>query len=145
MPDSFDIIDPDLFTVGAVGPPGQRTFYVQAVSAGEAVSLKCEKGQVEAMGEYFNGMLTGLDPSDWKTIGDVELVEPVESRFVLGQVGVAYDPNVDRVVIVAEELVPEDEEGASARFMVTRDQVRAFVRRARTLVAASRQNTNGHH
>ena len=43
MSESFDFETPDHFTAGAVGPPGQRVFYLQARQARQLVSLKCEK------------------------------------------------------------------------------------------------------
>lgn len=144
MSDDFDVIDPERFTTGAVGKPGERVFYLQSVSNGELVSLKCEKVQVATLGEYLNNLLTELPAADWETVGDVELVEPVLPNWTAGQIAVAYDEANDRVVIVVEELVAEGDEGATARFVVTRDQVRALVRRTRALLVASRASTNGH-
>ena len=40
---SFQLDGPDHFTAGAVGPPGQRVFYLQAREADTLVTLKCEK------------------------------------------------------------------------------------------------------
>lgn len=144
MSEDFDVIDPEQFTIGTVGKPGERVFYVQSLSNGELVSLKCEKVQIETLGEYLNNLLTELPTADWEAVGDVELVEPVLPSWIAGQMAVAYDQPNDRVVIVIEELVGEDESGATARFAITRDQVRALVRRARVLLASSRTSTNGH-
>jgi uncharacterized repeat protein (TIGR03847 family) len=57
--------------------------------------------------------------------------------------GVAWDENQDRLVLLCEELFDEDAAGpddtpASARFRLTRAQVAAFVEVARDLVAAGR-------
>jgi len=144
MSTDFDIVDPERFTVGTVGKPGERVFYVQSVSDGELVSLKCEKVQLGTLGEYLNSLLTDLPPADWETVGDVELVEPVLENWTAGQMAVAYDGPNDRVVIVVDELVGEDDSGATARFVVSRDQVRALVRRIRVLLASSRESSNGH-
>lgn len=144
MSTDFEVFDPEQFTVGTVGKPGERVFYVQSVSGGELVSLKCEKVQIGTLGEYLNSMLTELPPAEWEAVGDVELVEPVLPSWTAGQMAVAYDEPNDRVVIVVEELVAEDEDGATARFAITRDQVRALVRRIRKLLASSRTSTNGH-
>ena len=108
------------------------------------MSLKCEKVQIGTLGEYLNNLLTELEPADWETVGDVDLVEPVLPNWTAGQMAVAFDESNDRVVIVVDELVAEDESGATARFAVTRDQVRALVRRIRVLLASSRKSTNGH-
>ena len=41
MSPPFDFVC-EHFTAGAVGPPGQRVFYLQAGAAGELVTLRCE-------------------------------------------------------------------------------------------------------
>ena len=56
MSPPFDFVC-EHFTAGAVGPPGQRVFYLQAGAAGELVSLRCEKQQVGALGEYLDRIL----------------------------------------------------------------------------------------
>lgn len=144
MSRDVEIIDPERFTVGTVGPPGERVFYLQAVADGELVSLKCEKVQVATLGEYLNTILTELPTADWESVGDVELVEPVLPNWTAGSMAVAYDEDSDRLVIVVEEMVAEGDDGGTARFAVTRDQVRALVRRTRILLASSRESTNGH-
>jgi uncharacterized repeat protein (TIGR03847 family) len=63
--ESFDLQAPDRFTTGAVGPSGQRVFYVQAREAGVVVTLKAEKQHVGGLAEYLEGLLgkkpVGLD------------------------------------------------------------------------------------
>lgn len=132
---AFD--QPDVFTVGTVGPPGQRVFYLQAGDRTELVSVKLEKQQVVALSEYLSGLLADLPPN-----GDVddspELVDPGEQDWTVGNIGVAYDNDADRIVVVAEELVPEDERGELLRVAVTRNQVRAMIDRAEFLIAGGR-------
>ena len=50
----FDAVD--AFTVGTVGRPGQRTFFLQARHAGERVTVKCEKQQAAAMAEQWGSL-----------------------------------------------------------------------------------------
>ena len=57
MSASFDLESPDHFTAGAVGPPGQRVFYLQARQERTVVTLKSEKEQVRALGEYLAEIL----------------------------------------------------------------------------------------
>jgi len=144
---SFDIVDPMVFTPGTVGPPGQRVFYLQAQTANSVVTLKVEKQQVGALADYLAGLLADLptvDPAEVPTL--LELVEPVVPEWTVGTLAVAWDDVNDRMVLVAEELVVEDEdepsavatEPARARFLLTRAQVAAFVQRARELVAGGR-------
>jgi uncharacterized repeat protein (TIGR03847 family) len=152
--DSFQLDGPDHFTAGAVGPPGQRVFYLQARQAGRVVTLKCEKEQVAALGEYLGGVLARL-PGDAATAADKrELLEPIEAEWPVGSLGVGYDGDRDRIVVVANERIEDDAEDddaetegktgatapdpASARFAITRAQAAAFVERARTLQRAGR-------
>ena len=140
---SFDLPSPDVFTAGTVGPPGQRVFYLQARDGDLVVTVRCEKQQVAALAEYFDGLLSDLDPAPFAVGGeDLALVEPVEALWTVGPIGVAYDEPDDRVIVVLEEL-QEDEEagpdaGASVKVRLSRAQVSGFVRHCRDLVAAGR-------
>jgi uncharacterized repeat protein (TIGR03847 family) len=148
MSDSYDLEAPDAFTTGAIGPKGQRVFYLQAREAGTVVSLKVEKQQVSALADYLERMLDDLPPrAEPDPSSDLGLVEPVEADWIVGGLGVAYDERVDRVVLIAEELIAEEEQSepvdaderpAIARFHLQRGQVLAFIGHARALVAAGR-------
>jgi uncharacterized repeat protein (TIGR03847 family) len=141
MSSSFEMPELDVLTTGTVGPPGQRVFFVQARRGAEVVSLRLEKQQVTAMADYLAGMLEELAPADVADrpgAADMELAEPVVAEWIVGALAVAYDADTDRLVIVAEELVEEGEDGADARLRATREQVAAFVDRAREIVAAGR-------
>jgi len=138
---TFDLREPDRFTAGALGEPGARVFFLQAVEAAQVVSLRCEKQQVGALGQYLQGVLNDLPVVPvTERPSDMDLVEPVVAEWVVGTLGVAYDTESDRIVLQADELVDEDEEedGGLARFHLTRAQVVAFCELAETLVAAGR-------
>jgi uncharacterized repeat protein (TIGR03847 family) len=133
-----DFLDPAVFTAGTIGPPGQRVFYLQACDDGEVRSVRLEKQQVIALAEYLAGMLHDL-PAPSVVPPAADLIEPVEAEWVVGNIGVAYDNELDRIVIVAEELVDdESDEGDSLRIVVSRAQVRAFIERAGELMAGGR-------
>jgi uncharacterized repeat protein (TIGR03847 family) len=148
---SFQLDGPDHFTAGAVGPPGQRVFYLQGREADTTVTLKCEKEQVAALAEYLGGLLARL-PTATATADDKrELLQPLEAAWPVGSLGVGYDGERDRIVVVANERIEEDEgesegtpespaagEPASARFAITRAQAAPFVERARLLQRAGR-------
>ncbi|MGE3619837.1 MAG: DUF3090 family protein [Acidimicrobiia bacterium] len=139
MSTSYDLPAPDAFTAGTVGPPGQRVFYVQAREDDLVVTLRCEKAQVAALAEYLDGLLGDLAPGPTGTpVTSAELAEPLDEVWAIGPIGVAYDDNADRIVVVFEELVDEGEPGASVRLRLTRAQVAAFVLRGRRLVQAGR-------
>jgi len=144
MATEFDLPDVDRFTAGAIGEPGQRVFYLQAVAVGQVVSLRCEKQQVAALAQYFAELLADLPaPADAELPADMALVSPVEPEWVIGQIGVVFDEVRDRMVVRADELVLEDEARddetpGMARLALTRAQVHAFVVHAAELIAAGR-------
>lgn len=139
MSSSFEIPEVDLLTTGAVGPPGHRVFYLQARNATQVVSLRLEKTQVAALVAYLAGMLAEMPPAGEVSGAGMELVEPVVAEWVVGSLGVSYDEDTDRFLIVAEELVEEgDEDGARARITATREQVAALSLRGAEVVAAGR-------
>jgi len=113
MSDSFDFSAPDLFTVGTIGPPGQRVFYLQAREGETLVTLKCEKEQVRVLGEYLARLLERLATPTFSAARDLALVEPVTPAWIVGSIGVGYDEGSDRVVLVIEEVREEatSEEG----------------------------------
>ncbi|HUF90817.1 MAG TPA: DUF3090 family protein [Candidatus Limnocylindria bacterium] len=140
MSPSFDFDEPDHFTTGAVGGPGARVFYLQAGEGGRVVTLKAEKEQVRALGEYLAGLLAQLAPAPEKVDDTTELLEPVDAAWAVGSIGLGYDEARARVIVVANEEVEEDSgvEPATARFHITRAQAAAFVERASTLMKAGR-------
>ncbi len=140
MSASFDLKVPDHFTAGAEGPPGQRLFYLQVREARTLVTLKCEKEQVRALGEYLADLVGRLGAAGEKSPRDLALLEPLEAAWAVATLGVGYDEADDRIVVVARELPEAEsaEEPATARFRITRAQAAAFVERARDLVNAGR-------
>lgn len=137
MSSSFELPEVDHLTTGAIGPPGQRVFYLQARRGAQVVSLRLEKTQVAALVAYLAGMLADMPPPG-NLPTDLELIEPVVAEWVVASLGVSYEEDADRVIIVAEELVEEDEEAASARISATREQVAALSMRGAEAVAAGR-------
>ena len=140
---TFDLREPDRFTAGAVGEPGARVFFLQAVEGTQVVSLRLEKQQVGALGQYLQGVLNDLPVVPvTERPSDMDLVEPVVAEWVVGTLGVAYATEAARIVRQADERVDgddEDEEEAGlARFHLTRAQVVAFCEHADSLVAAGR-------
>jgi uncharacterized repeat protein (TIGR03847 family) len=134
---SFEIPEVDHLTTGAIGPPGQRVFYLQARHGAQVVTLRLEKAQVAALVAYLAGMLSDMPPPG-ELPAAMDLIEPVVAEWVVASLGVSYDEDVDRVVILAEELVEEGDEPARARITATREQVAALSMRGAEAVAAGR-------
>jgi uncharacterized repeat protein (TIGR03847 family) len=137
-PPSFDFDHPDHFTAGTVGPAGQRVFYLQAREDDLVVTLKSEKEQVRALGEYLAGLLEKL-PEGGSIGAQATLLEPAEPAWAVASIGVGYDEARDRVIVVAKQVVEEEgAEPAAARFAISRAQAAGLVEKARTLMQASR-------
>jgi len=142
MSASFEFVAPDHFTAGAVGPPGQRVFYIQSREKGTLVTLKSEKEQVRALAQYLSGLLEKLPAVGERTPRDLSLIEPVDEAWIVASIAVGYDEARDRILVVANELLEEEEGGgdpASARVLITRAQAAAFVKQADVLMKAGRQ------
>lgn len=122
-------------TVGTVGPPGQRIFLIQASQGGEMVTLKLEKEQAIMLAHRLQELLEELDEKYPRSASKVEqplssdlmLHEPMEPNFVIGQMGLGYDEEQDRVVLIAQELLlDENQEPSVARFWTSRAQMEAL-------------------
>jgi uncharacterized repeat protein (TIGR03847 family) len=152
MSASFELGAPDLFTAGTMGAPGQRVFFLQAREGGRLVTLKVEKEHVRALGEYLASALARLGgPAEGAATAAPEtagaLVEPITPAWAVRSIGVGYDETARRFVLVAQELVEDDEaeqaegagpEAATARFSITRAQAARFAARAEELMRAGR-------
>ncbi len=137
MSESYELLDVDKLTVGAVGEPGQRLFLLQARAGAELVTLKVEKVQVAALAAHLGTMLQSL-PQPGSLPEDLDLDEPAEPQWVVGSLAASYDEALDRLLLVAEEAVPDGEEAAEARFSLTREQVAAVAIHGTRLVEAGR-------
>jgi uncharacterized repeat protein (TIGR03847 family) len=127
-------------TTGAIGKPGKRVFYLQGESPERRISLICEKQQVQALGVGIQEFLQDLQqrhpellsPSGSYLDADMDLIEPVEPLFRVGQFGLGYDDDTDRVILVAQETPADQEEtetadeGVTVRFWATRSQMMAM-------------------
>jgi uncharacterized repeat protein (TIGR03847 family) len=148
----YDLGDIDRFTAGTVGEPGARTFFVQAVQGNRVVTLKAEKQQVAALARYLAELLADLPPAVTDLVPhDLDLAVPIEPDWTVGQIGVLFDEDRDRVVVRVDELGdPDDDDeddpegdddevvGGSLRVTLTREQTAGFCYRATELVASGR-------
>jgi uncharacterized repeat protein (TIGR03847 family) len=150
---------PERFVAGTVGQPGDRTFFLQASGGGRTVSVALEKAQVNVLAERLDELLEEVrrrgvadvpvtPPPELEDTAPLDV--PVDEEFRVGTMGLAWDGEVDRVVIEAlaqpeteadaeVEPMSDAEEGpAVLRVVITADAARAFVRRAQRVVAAGR-------
>ncbi len=158
-------LDPvDRITAGAVGEPGQRTFYLQGRQAQRVVTILVEKQQVELLAASLveilarSGKETGQGPPE----EEMGLEEPVVPEWRAGRLSVGYDEDRDLVLLECEELGArgEDDDGeddddedeeeelfdeadaeaerARVRFWTTREQALALARHGAEVAAAGR-------
>jgi uncharacterized repeat protein (TIGR03847 family) len=140
-------------TADAVGMPGQRTFLIQAASGRDQVTLLVEKEQVRVLAERVIAWLPELaaerpeNPDEVRAAeaGELSLSDPLEPDFRVGQLALTYDPERDRVVLLATELVSEDQaeelpaqEPQEVRLWVTRPQLRVMARHGAQVVEQGR-------
>jgi uncharacterized repeat protein (TIGR03847 family) len=135
-------------TAGALGAPGQRVFYIQAERGLDRVTLLCEKEQVQALAEAIDEMADKLE-EEFKlarvpamVVDEVKMTvkEPVEPLFRVGAMALGYDANRDRVLLVAQEALPEEQERdpQEVRFFATRQQMQALSTYAKDVVQRGR-------
>jgi uncharacterized repeat protein (TIGR03847 family) len=130
---------PDRFTVGTLGPVGSRVFLLQCEQGATVLTVKLEKNQVAVLASYLARIVRELGrPGALPEDLELRFDEDDEPDWIVGTIGVSYDEASDRLLVVAEELVDEDEEGDGARIAVTKEQAAAFAIRATQLVEAGR-------
>jgi uncharacterized repeat protein (TIGR03847 family) len=159
----FDYDPPDRFVAGTVGPPGGRTFFLQARGGARALtSVALEKAQVAALAERVEELLDevlrrsggsapvpALAPADTEDLAPLDT--PIEEEFRVGTMSLVWDGDRQRVVIECfEEGDDPDEEDSEdlpegtrgdrqvLRVSLTGAGARAFAKRALAVVAAGR-------
>lgn len=143
---TIDLDSVQRITVGAIGPKGQRVFYVQARRSSQVLTLLAEKEQIRALTDAIGRLLDSLaeknprlSTSDDLLVTDMSLEEPLEPEFRIGQMGLGYDSDRDLVVLLVQGIVAEEEEEAqTARVSASRAQMRALASHAAQVVAAGR-------
>jgi uncharacterized repeat protein (TIGR03847 family) len=143
---SFD--QPDRFIVGTIGAPGEREFYFQIRQKNVLVSLATEKSQAAALAERINTIireikksapLSAVNPTPHD---DQPLELPLDSEFVVGAIGIAFDPSLLEIEISfrgedADE-VDDDDSGQVVEIHLDLSMALAFAQRTMALVAAGR-------
>ena len=110
--------EPDRFVAGTVGPPGQRTFFLQAREGARIVSVALEKQQVALLAERLDLL---LDEALRRMGGDARipaiappgladkdpLEQPIEEEFRVGTITLGWEDETGHAVI---ELFPVSDE-----------------------------------
>ena len=128
--DTFDHGRATRFQAGAIGQPGNRTFYVYIEAENGPVWFLCEKGQVAALAEQSLEVLNRLEtPVDEPTVermvnslGDLPWPSsPEDVAFRIGSMAMRIGED-DEMTLVLHDV--EDERVVS--FDVSREQLRAM-------------------
>jgi uncharacterized repeat protein (TIGR03847 family) len=147
----------DRFTIGTVGLPGERTFYLQIRRGNQLVSNSIEKMQVSALAERLRFMLKEIrtiHPLLAQPIlhrDQLPLDTPIEDEFRVGSIGIFFDESSSMIQIDLRELENRDEEDDIfqiedevsddidfVRLFITPSQALAFSDRAEIIVSAGR-------
>src|ERR1035437_5889717 len=151
---------PDRFVAGTVGPPGQRTFFLQASAGPRLASVSLEKQQLSTLADRVNDLLDDFAAGEAadvvaESFEDVDpLATPIEDEFRVGTMSLGWDGERRGVIAEChdgqEELVV-DEEGEPTlepeqpgvletvlRVVIQPARARAFARRCTKVVAAGR-------
>jgi uncharacterized repeat protein (TIGR03847 family) len=136
-PEEIDLQPVTHILVDAIGPPGKRVFYLQGWQDNRSVTLIVEKFQIQSLAiglEQFLAEIEEKNPELTQASGDYEegkmhSLPPVDPLFRVGELGLGYDEDSDLLILVARELVAEDQDPEQAgvvRFWCTRSQLRAM-------------------
>lgn len=115
----YDFGLPDRFVAGTVGPPGNRTFFLQAKRGGALVTVTLEKVQVQVLAERVTLLLAevarrgvrvpeALTPADDDT---APLDEPLVEAFRVGTMTLSWNGDSDEIVVETRARAEEDDEG----------------------------------
>jgi uncharacterized repeat protein (TIGR03847 family) len=163
-PEIIELDDVDGLGTGAVGEPGERSFYIQARTESAQLTVLVEKEQIALLSTEAVAFLDRIAdeypeiPVDVPT-AQTQLREPTVPLFRARLIGLGFDPERELVLLelrehaepddaepVAEPEVEdptpataaEEEEGYVARIYATRAQVRAMAARGAEAVMGGR-------
>jgi uncharacterized repeat protein (TIGR03847 family) len=139
LPEMIELSRVDFITIDTVGPPGERTFYLQAAQDDMLITVIIEKEHAAALSIAIRGMLEQLgETEDESESISRDLVHPLKPLFRVGHVGLGYDEELDMLVVMVEELVGEDEQGTKVHIWASRVQMAQLARKAAVAVASGR-------
>jgi uncharacterized repeat protein (TIGR03847 family) len=151
---------PERFVAGTVGPPGQRTFFLQVSAGSRLASVSLEKQQLSTLADRVNDLLDDFAAGEAGEAASegledtAPLTTPIEDEFRVGTMSLGWDAE-RRVVIVechdGQEGLEVDEEGEPTlepeqpgtfdtvlRVVIEPASARAFARRCTKVIAAGR-------
>jgi uncharacterized repeat protein (TIGR03847 family) len=109
---SMDLDPVERVTAGAVGPPGQRTFYLQARKGTDVATVTVEKQQIQLLSASILEILARVGKETGEGPGEEEMAleDPVEPMWRAGRLSIGYLEDRDLILLEVHELVAEDED-----------------------------------
>jgi uncharacterized repeat protein (TIGR03847 family) len=153
MPDVIEFDPVDTIATGALGEPGERAFYIQAVKEGAVLTVLVEKEQVSVLSERITDLLGQValqhpeEPEIETSLASQDPIrEPAVPLFRATLMGIGFDPERSLVLLELYEQAPSGDEGVDprnaeghvARLFATRGQMRAMASQGAGAVAAGR-------
>jgi len=132
-------------TAGAVGVPGQRTFYLVAGNEDTLVRVWLEKEQLQALSAAIQEVLADLKGREATQSGEspeapgleAGLEESLQGDFHVGRLALGFDEARDMLVLLVYEA-DDEEEKPTLHCWATRRQMQALGQRAAAVCAGGR-------
>lgn len=113
--------DPDRFAAGAIGRPGQRTFFLQAVRGKRIASVVLEKVQVALLADRISAIIAELrsrdvegapaeDAEELPNDDDQPLDEPIGEAFRVASLTISWDGEASDITVEARSGFGEEDE-----------------------------------
>jgi uncharacterized repeat protein (TIGR03847 family) len=108
----IDFDRPDRFATGTVGTSGDRVFFLQARQGPRVTTVMLEKEQVAVLADRVLAVideverrgLTAIDAGPAGRVDERPLDQPIEEAFRVGTMIIAWDEDVDRLVVEARSM-----------------------------------------
>lgn len=108
----IDLDLPEWFATGTVGGPGEPTFFLQAVQGGRVTTVQLEKEQVSALADRVLAVIDEVERRGLAAVAagpagipdERPLEQPLHEEFRVGTMVIAWDEDVDRLVVEARSM-----------------------------------------
>ena len=108
----IDLETPERFATGTVGAAGERTFFLQAVQAGQVTTVMLEKEQVAVLADRMLAVideverrgLAAVDAGPAGVLDERPLEQPLHEEFRVGTMVIAWDEADDQLVVEARSM-----------------------------------------
>lgn len=108
----IDLDMPERFATGTAGEPGELTFFLQAVQGGQVTTVQLEKEQVSVLADRVLAIIDEVERRGLAAVAagpmgipdERPLEQPLHEEFRVGTMVIAWDEDVDRLVVEARSV-----------------------------------------